>query len=448
MLRARLAPAFALASVTAASACSESPSFTVRWRVHPYTDATPTIADTPALVSVEQCSQHGISKIRLTTVDAAGALVDEREFPCFPPQFADRDAVAPGPEVGPGTYGVTVTALGRREVQFCADPVADEDMSKPRTCEKVFASTAAEVVVREAGEGQKLPEFVIVAAPECSDGVDNDRDGYTDLADPSCDGDPLGVERGDNAGGAQIIVRPQLMSGNPSAYCEGLGLFELELEIAGPTAITRRFPCSTTSRTFTEDLEPGDYTLSIAGLGYDRQVIARPALDPDRSSFTLAPEGFRSVELPVDFTIASFEAPIEAGLTFTVAYVNAEGDKPVTTCTPGPGSLVLERSRITVLDADMNVVPTAALRDGANPPIVLDGVNTVPCEALSGLRTIEPLVWDDETGFQELYLRVESFPPGSDTPCFGNGDAPAPAAPNASLALDLPRLSDEGACAD
>lgn len=449
MLRARLAPALALASVTAASACSETPSFTVRWRLHPHTDEAPSADDTPLLVSVEQCTEFGIGKIRLTTADAAGATIDEREFPCFPRSFADRDAFAPGPEVGPGTYAVTVTALGRRDVQFCADPITNdaggELQSQP--CQKTFASVATEVVVRETGEGQKLPELVIVAAPECSDGVDNDRDGYTDLADPSCEGDRLGRERGDSAG-AQIVVRPQLMSGNPSAYCEGLGLAEIELDIAGPTAITRRFPCGTVARTFTEDLEPGDYTLSIAGLDYSGKPVASPDLDPERSSFTLAPEGFQSVELAVDFTIASFEAPIEAGFTFTIAYVSAEDELPLTTCTPGQGNLVIERARITVLDADMNVLPTAALRDGTNPPIVLDGVTTVPCEQLLKLRSIEPFVWDDETGHEALYLSVESFPAGSDTPCFGNADAPAPAAPNASLALQLPRLSDEGACAD
>ena len=93
-------------------------------------------------------------------------------------------------------------------------------------------------------------------------------------------------------------------------------------------------------------------------------------------------------------------------------------------------------------------MPTATLRDGANPPIPLDGVTTISCEALGQLRDIQPLVWDDAPmGHEELYLRVEAFAAGSDTPCFGNPDDPARAAPNASLALKLPRLSDQGACA-
>jgi len=451
MLRARLAP-LALASVAAAG-CAEDPSFVVRWRLHPFTDAEVTSDDAAPLVSVDQCTEFGISRMRLTTRDGGGGIVDERDFACFPRSFADPDAFVPGPDVGPGTYSVTLTALGRRDVPFCADePVVEADTDTGEgfvpMCSEVIAAHALEVAVRETGEGKQVPDFVVVAAPECSDGVDNDRDGFTDLSDPSCAGDRRGVEVGDSAG-TQIVVRPRLMSGNPSAYCIGLGIAHIELDIAGPTAIKRRFPCTTTAQTFTEGLEPGDYHLSVTGIGYDGEPIAVPTLDPELTDFTLVPEGFRSVDLVTDFTIASFLEPIEAGFSFTLRYVAAPDELAATTCTPGDGNLVLDRARITVLDADLQVVPTATLRDGANPPIVLDGVNTVACTDLVKLRDIQPLVWDDQPmTHEELYLRVEAFPVGSDTPCFGNADDPALAAPNASLGLKLPRLSDQGACAD
>jgi hypothetical protein len=451
MLRARLAPAIALASVVAAGACAEDPSFSVRWKLHPFTEDELVSADVTPLVSVDQCTELGISRMQITTRDGAGTIVDEREYPCFPRGFEAKDAVAPGPEVGPGEYSVTLTALGRREIPFCADePVEEVDTGEDfiSTCDEVIAFDAAQVVVRETGEGQRLTDFVIVGAPQCSDGIDNDRDGFTDLSDPSCAGDRRGVEVGGSAG-AQILVRPRLMGGNPNAYCLGLGIAQIELDIAGPTAVKRRFLCTTTAQTFNEQLQPGDYTLTVTGIGYDGAVVATPELDPEVRSFTLVPEGLQAVDLVADFSIASFAAPIEAGFSFSLRYVSAPGELPITTCTPGQGDLVLDRAVITVLDAGLNVVPMAALADGANPAIVLDGVNSVPCEDLGKLRDIQPLVWDDAPmAHEELYLRVDAFPAGSDTACFGNPDAPEPAAPNGSLALKLPRLSDQGDCAD
>lgn len=446
MLRARLAP-LALATVAAAG-CAEDPSFQVRWRLQPLDQAE--AGEAVELVSVNQCTELGISRIRVSTRDGGNALLDEREFPCFPAGFEDRDARAPGPEVGAGTYSVTVTALGRRDVQFCADEpsgVVDTDVSEVDTaCKKVLASTAQDVVIGAAGEGKPL-DVVIVGAPQCSDGIDNDRDGYTDLADPSCAGDRAGLEVGDSAG-AQLVVRPDLMSGNPSASCGGLGLTDIEVVIDGPTATKLRFPCTTTAQTFTQSLDPGDYTLSVAGLGANGKPLAVPALDADVTSFTLAPEGFQSVDLLADFTIASFLAPIEAGFSFSLALLSGPDELPFTTCTPEPG-LVIDRARITVLDADLQVVPTASLRDGQNPPIVLDGVTTVPCDVLGKIRDIEPLVWDDAPmAHEELYLRIEAYAAGSDVPCYGNGDDPTPAAPNASLAIELPRIAFDGACAE
>ena len=62
--------------------------------------------------------------------------------------------------------------------------------------------------------------------------------------------------------------------------------------------------------------------------------------------------------------------------------------------------------------------------------------------------TRKPLVWDDAPmAHEELYLRVEGLAPDSDVACYGNGDEPALAAPNASLGLALPRLAFDGACA-
>lgn len=459
MLRARLAPVLLLALT---GGCSEDPSFSVRWRLHPYTETEPT--DAKPLISVDQCTELGISQIRVTTRNAVGDVVDEREFPCFPRGFDDEDAVAPGPAVGPGTYSVILTALGRRGIPFCNDPeeggTGDDGTTDTGTttdtggtddvpaCKEVVASDAKEVVVRETGENTRHDDFIIVGVPQCRDGVDNDRDGYSDLADPSCKGDRDGSEVGEGAG-VQVIVRPQLMSGTASATCIGLGLRDIELAISGPMSLTRRFPCTTTAQTFTEDVVPGDYTLAVSGIGYDGAVIAAITLDPATAAFTLAPNDFRTIDLPADFTIASFDEKIEAGFAFSLEYAPSPDSFPVASCTPVEGGLILDRLAITLLDADQQLIPTATLANGDLPAIVLDGTTTIPCSELLKVRTVEPLTWDDiAPGYEAVSVRVEAFPGGSNTPCYGNTDAPTPAAPNASFVMTLPRLSDQGDCAD
>src|SRR5688572_6994878 len=113
MPRPRLLTLLALA---AATGCTEDPSFSVRWQLGRRAD------DIATLTSVAQCTELGISRMRITTRKADN-IIDEREFSCFPQGFDDVDAAVPGPEVGPGTYAVTVTAIGHRGVPY-TDPGA------------------------------------------------------------------------------------------------------------------------------------------------------------------------------------------------------------------------------------------------------------------------------------------------------------------------------------
>lgn len=434
MPRPRLLPLLALA---AATGCTEEPSFGVRWQLGRSPDAI------VPLTSVAQCTELGLSRVVVVT-RKGDAIVDEREFSCFPAEFADPEAVAPGPEVGPGTYSVSVTAIGHRGVAYKA--TIDEDSGGPKEpAEITFASANREVVIQTTGEGQKVTDFALLGPPECSDGVDNDRDGATDLADPSCRGDVLGSESADLAA-AQITLRPELMGGNPHATCRGLGLSTIKLDLAGPTPLVQSFECGTTSRTISEDLSGGVYTITVTGHGSDGTERARPTLDPAQATFELKALDFHTAVVDADFTIASLLTGLTADFSFSLEVEPAPDVLPVTTCTPGQGNLVLDNVVITLLDEQMAPITDAFLYNGMTP-LPLDGT-PIPCTDLLKVRTVEPLLWDDEgDGHQAVYVRVEAFPAGSDTPCFGTAE-PEPAAPNASFPILLRRLSTEGACAD
>ncbi|MCY1004989.1 hypothetical protein OV079_05260 [Nannocystis pusilla] len=97
MLRARLAP-LALATVAAAG-CAEDPSFAVRWRLQPLDQVE--VSEAAELVSVDQCTELGISRIRVSTRDGGNALLDEREFPCFPAGSETLTPARRGPRSAP-----------------------------------------------------------------------------------------------------------------------------------------------------------------------------------------------------------------------------------------------------------------------------------------------------------------------------------------------------------
>lgn len=455
MHRARLALVLALAAH--AGACSETPSFYVRWRLLEYgalPDELPAPLDpasAPALTSVAQCTELGVSTVVVTTqlcgdTCAQASIVDTRSYPCFPDGFADPEAMAPGPAAGPGRYVVQLLAYGRRGNSLCIVPDPDDtggatDLDEDGVTCEVLAGATREVTITKTGEEQHLDEFVLPGVPECRDGVDNDLDGATDLADPSCRGDRNGSEFGD-VSGAQFTIRPRIFGDNPHATCAGLGVANLRLTVAGPTPLERTFPCSPTAQTVASDLAPGAYTLDVAGLSPSGTVVAAAAVPAEAASFELFQSDFRALDFVADLDIASFTDPITAGFTLSLEVL-----PNVTSCTPGPGPVTLDRVRMTVLDEAMQPVAANLVDPKGGPSIPLDGVQTIACADFLQARTVEPLVWDDAPNAHPAYaVRVEVLPVGGDTPCFGNAAAPEPVAPNASFSLLLPRLSDQGLC--
>ena len=429
----------AVAALALAPACAEDSSFVLRWQV----GRTAADADLP-LVSIRQCSDLGLSYVRVTTVDSEQSIVDTRDFPCFPDEFGEPDGAAPGPELGAGVYSVSVVGLTRR-AQTRPDP-ADDDL--------LLARDNATVTVETRGEGQLVSSFRLVGIDECHDGVDNDRDGAVDLADAPC---REGQVREDlDLSGALFTFRATLLGGdNPHVSCAGLDLEGFRVTLDGDVAGARTIPCTTTPQSFSADLPEGEHTWSVEGIGRDGDVVTQAFTGAE--SFVVAKTDFVLVPIEVDFSIASFLAQpaFTDPLSFSVEYAPYPGAPLGRPCDPAGydnvGDLVLGTARVTLL-ADGE--PAADITLGDAPFPITDA-----CSFFDGIRTIAALAWssDPALGAADYSLQIEAWAQGEgpgDEPCFSNapreGSAarPEPLAPNISIAVAVPRLRSDGACAE
>jgi hypothetical protein len=425
MPRLALAPVAALALATA---CAEDPSFVLRWRVG--RDAAAAESD---LVSVRQCSELGISRVRITTATkGTNELVDSREYPCFPDEFSDPDGAVGGPEVGPGEYDVTITALTRRDVER---PSPDKQ----------------QVTVKASGEGQLITSHRLLSVGECEDGIDNDRDGGTDNGDLACrQGQPR--ESLDN--NATIFTfQATLLGGNPVATCAGLGISQLRVTLDGDTKGAQTIPCTTILQSFSAYLPPGDHSWSVAGLDQKGTAVTDEITGAD-ADFSVSEQGYAFVEIAVDLDLASFPDPFNDPLRFSVEYEpypNAPVNRPCDASGLDLGVLTLGATRLTLLDEAGKSVATVTLADapmGADADFPIDGL----CVDFDRVRTTSPLMWSDTAGQRDYSLVIETWAAADDPmtakPCFSNAAAPVRLAPGISPAIVVPRTRSDGNCAD
>lgn len=232
--------------------------------------------------------------------------------PGFPDEFERADGAAPGPELGPGDYYVTVLGLTRRGLTR-----PDPNPEDPNDPEPVLARDGQKVVVREKGEGALVSGFHLIGADECADGIDNDNDGSVDLADPPCRD---GQTREDlDLSGALFTFEATLLGGdNPRATCSGLGLASFRITLDGDGAGARTIPCTTTVQSFSADLPPGEHSWTVEGLDRDGVPVTESLTDPNNANFTIGQTGFALVPIVVDFSIAFFlaEPPFRGPLSF------------------------------------------------------------------------------------------------------------------------------------
>lgn len=432
MPRLRLPPA--AIGLLLATACAEDPSFVLRWQVgHDAADAE------NALLSVRQCSEIGVSRVRVVTTDRKDqSEVDSREFPCFPTAFETPDGFVAGPEIGAGEYDVTIVGLTRR------------GLTRKGSDDAVLARDKRTVVVRSSGEGQQVSSFRLSGVSECADGIDNDRDGGIDDNDLACrQGEPR--EGLDNSA-TLFTMQASLLGENPNATCSGLGITGLSVILDGDLARAQRIPCTTVLQSFSAYLPPGEHTWAIQGVGAGGAAVTR-TLTGEGSTFTIGERGYGFVPISVDLTIADFLAPFNDPLLFTVEYEPYPGAPINRTCDDVSdqelGILELGATVVTLRDETGTALQTATLTDAA-----MDDDATFPIEAVcddfSRVRSTSELVWSGEPGQGAYSLTVETWALNDDGggPCFSNAQAPMQLAPGLSPTVIVPRQRSDGACID
>lgn len=449
----RLLPAVCGIGLLGLAACTEDPSFRMRWDL-----AGETLGES------YQCSQVGVLTVASLTFDAFGQLVDVRRFPCFPGSFEDADGRVSGPTLPEGPYAVQVVGTNRAfavwnddatllQEQIAAQLQGKDYATDPEfeTCTALTGSPACRpealvcdckhVDVREDSTID-LGVFELGPPPQCSDGIDNDLDGLVDGNDPAC-GELFSLDtlEGRSVAASEFDIRVSFFGGNPAVGCGELGISQLEVRL-GDEVLVQSTACDTNLRFSTvfdasdADGPPVDgrlpITLTVRALGSDGEPVAE-----DREIALEVPEelgGF--FVLQADFPADTFFEPIVARARFVVAYEPFEGAQS-RLCTPIPteGQLVIDTVRITMLDAHGRPLdPPLALDDGTT----LDG-SARPCPGV--VLTTDPLEWGD------YLVGVEALSAAGDV-CFSNLDAPALAAPTETFGVVVPRVSASGSCAD
>jgi hypothetical protein len=193
--RTAVAGALALGLLGLGLGCAEPPSYELRWRFvdADMISADPSIVgnfnDAPALTSIKQCTEIGVSSVRVTTRRSDSSVADRSVYPCFPSVFGFGEAMA-GPSLEPGKYTLSIEGLRRSgDPWACVETPGAEDLPVKPTC--IARSEQAVIVV----EGEtEVVEVVLRSPPECDDGIDNDGDGFIDGKDPACIRDPNGPE--------------------------------------------------------------------------------------------------------------------------------------------------------------------------------------------------------------------------------------------------------------
>jgi hypothetical protein len=139
-----------------AASCGDSGSYELSWTVGCATGGEPGCA----IHSVVQCSEVGIDAIRVLAT--AGSDQITTIFPCF---SVDRGASGQGPGLPEGLASLAVSGTNP----------GGAVLSGPVT-----------VTVEIPADGLNPVHADLPRPRACNDGMDNDRDGVVDLADPGC----------------------------------------------------------------------------------------------------------------------------------------------------------------------------------------------------------------------------------------------------------------------
>ena len=425
--RAVSSPALAIAlvagSVVFAVGCTEDPSYQLSWRLASDPAGLDDPASNPELTAVSQCSEVGIAKLEVTTRDGKGDIVDVSRYPCFPSVFADGLPTDGPLALEPGEYTLEVQGLRRTGEPW----TCDEDGPDP-----CVARAHATVSV---AEGQ-LPEVevVLLAPPQCDDGVDNDLDGRVDGHDPACLLDPTANEDFD-AGAVvfqltatfldhQVVAPPDVRVTSLVGTVDGEELFTLNTAELDPAFWPYRLPV------LSERYEPGMHTLAVVGIGQDgeartAELVHEFSVNDEQAGFVLhqldfsADQFLESIVEPFSL-IATLERYPGAGATSLIQGCKLSNGEPT-------GDM-----RIRVRDTDDQIVDLVAL--GMSVDIVDDGDGWVRMDCPVAPFSSGALTWGAYTMEAEVLV--------GETVCFADAYdvtlgpldpvEPAPLAPKGS----------------
>ena len=143
-----------------AAGCADHGSYTVSW----------TFVGDPPEPAESGCGLHGVDTIHVTGASTRGDGEDVVTL-CAPGRFTH--------EIPVGDWAFTFHQLDVR-----GRPIMPTDAQGA-----VADPTASATVVKDQTLDPPLT-IVLTPRPECSDGIDNDKDGRIDLDDDGCAGDP------------------------------------------------------------------------------------------------------------------------------------------------------------------------------------------------------------------------------------------------------------------
>jgi hypothetical protein len=340
----------------ALTGCGQPPSFELSWRIGQ------TLEDAPPLTAVKQCSDVGIFSVRVTISSGAQEVAID-EYPCF--------SIVEGPPLEPGEYTVEVEGLRRSGEPWAFDPEVDAEADR-------IAYWTSTVIVSDGA----LPSIdaVLLAPPECDDGIDNDRDGTVDGQDPGCEMVPLTGEPSEfNDAAVTLFDLDVTFLGSPAVMPTNVGVQYLLIEIDGEllaqvSSSQLDYAQSPFSLPLLQyDLEGDDHTLEITAIGPNGALTETQSFE-----FSTVDDQGTYVSQQFDFGSASFLQPIVEPL----ALVFEPG------CSPG-GTLTLERMWIRVVDESDSPLDAAAL--GLTGTTFMDGsaMAIVPVDEAGGWVSFE-----------------------------------------------------------
>ncbi len=383
--------------------CAEDPSFQLAWRISDDPAALDDPSSAPALVSVKQCSDVGIAKVRVTVLTPEGAEVDAFEYGCFQRPFAKGEPID-GPTLEPGEYRLKFEGLRRTgDIWVTAMPEG------PAACEIPEPATDTDEYYRVCNEGSvvvregdlPLVEFALLAPPQCDDGIDNDLDGQVDDKDLACQLDAAANEVDE-----QGLTLFELSVGFlQSSVIEpsNVGVDELRFSLDGEPWTPSGWPNGALAEldethwpfpltVIRASLEPGEHTLSVEAYG-----DGVPLTEPLSETFLVDADDGASVVREFQFGAEQFLSPVMASFATTIQMVPYVG-APAVTCDP-PGQQEIDRLRVRVLDGQGTPVADDVLALSTFPTGTLvkeleaDGWISFACPSTA--VDSAPLIWTD-----------------------------------------------------